>query len=118
MSSILDGGGLTTQVREVWLFDALYAGTETFLGWQSDQRGRLLILHTDSGGTAAETGRAMEQLREHGLDYRNTADGVVTAAELRAHRVVFVHTDLAHHEVVAKGGLFKQFLETSSLKGK
>ena len=30
MASILDHGGLPENIREVWLFDALYAGTRYF----------------------------------------------------------------------------------------
>jgi len=103
-------------VKEVWLFDALYGGTDAFLGWQTDQNGRLLILYTDGGGTLDETKHAMALLQERGVDYSATEHGVLRLAELRANNVVFVHTDLAHHEVVAKGGLFAQFLGASSLE--
>jgi hypothetical protein len=115
MSAVLERGGLTPQVKEVWLFDALYGGTEAFLAWQTNQNGRLLAVYTKDGGTLDETQRAMRLLQECAVDYCTSADDILTRPELLTHRVVFVETDLAHGEVVAKGGLFARFLETSDV---
>src|ERR1035441_6442964 len=42
ISAIVDCGGLTERVREVWLFDALYAQTDKFLAWIDRHQGRFL----------------------------------------------------------------------------
>src|SRR5260370_30595309 len=55
ISSILDRGGLSDKVKEVWLFDALYAQTEKFLAWMDKEGGRLLNIYTEHGGTRDET---------------------------------------------------------------
>ena len=55
MSAIVDCGGLTDHVKEVWLFDALYAQTDKFLAWFDKQHGRLLDIYTEHGGTKGET---------------------------------------------------------------
>jgi hypothetical protein len=55
ISSILERGGLADHVKEVWLIDALYARTETFLAWWYESRGRLIDLYTEHGGTKDET---------------------------------------------------------------
>ena len=57
MAAILDHGGLSEKIREVWLFDALYGGTENFVAWQKAENGRLLDIYTDHGGTKEESGK-------------------------------------------------------------
>src|SRR5206468_311886 len=47
ISSILARGGLTDHVKEVWLFDALYAQTEKFTDWFDHQHGRLINIFTE-----------------------------------------------------------------------
>jgi D-alanyl-D-alanine carboxypeptidase/D-alanyl-D-alanine-endopeptidase (penicillin-binding protein 4) len=118
MAGILERGGLSTHVKEVWLFDALYGGTESFLAWQTNQNGRLLVLHTDDGGTMEETRRAMGLLGERRIDYRVAEESSAVEAEWRTNRVLFLHSELAHSEVVAKRGQFSQCLGTSSLEDK
>jgi hypothetical protein len=51
---------------EVWLFDALYAGTDKFLAWLDQYHGRLLNLYTEHGGTKEETERLMATLKQRG----------------------------------------------------
>ena len=59
MAAIVDHGGLSGKIKEVWLFDALYGGTENFVEWQKSQNGRLLDIYTDHGGTKDETENLM-----------------------------------------------------------
>ena len=51
MAAILDHGGLTSQVKEVWLFDALYAQADKFQAWSATPGGRLVNFYPDNGGT-------------------------------------------------------------------
>ena len=118
ISAILERGGLAPNVEEVWLFDGLYGRTETFLAWQTNQNGRLLIVHTDAGGTREETRRAKKLMDERGLGYGLAEDGRTDAGQWLTNRVLFLHSDLAHSEVVAKRGQFGQCLGTSSLEDK
>ncbi|MEI9961819.1 MAG: hypothetical protein WDM76_12005 [Limisphaerales bacterium] len=39
MAAILDRGGLSDKIKEAWLFDALYGGTENFVAWQKKENG-------------------------------------------------------------------------------
>ena len=55
MAAIVDHGGLSDKIKEVWLFDALYGGTDNFVTWQKSENGRLLDIYTDHGGTKEET---------------------------------------------------------------
>ena len=38
MAAIVDHGGLSEKIKEVWLFDALYGGTENFVAWQKNRK--------------------------------------------------------------------------------
>ena len=118
MAAIAECGGLDSQLREVWLFDALYGGTENFLAWQKEHNGRLLNIYTDGGGTTNETARAMRLLDEAGVKFLATEDSAIKPEELQTNRVVFLHADMTHNEVFARRGTFGQFLKTSGLQNK
>jgi hypothetical protein len=116
MAAILDRGGLSDQIRETWLFDALYGNTENFVAWQKAQGGRLLDLYTDHGGTKSETLSLQAQYRANGVGFFADEDTHAVPDNLRTNRIVFLHTDLAHNDVVAQRGAFGQFLKTSCLQ--
>jgi hypothetical protein len=115
ISSILDRGGLTGQVKEVWLFDALYAQTDTFLAWCEKSHGRLINPYTEHGGTKGETEQLMANLKQRGIPFFAAKDSEQNPADLRQNRLLFLYTDLPHDEVVHKHKAFEQFLSTSSL---
>lgn len=115
MASVLDHGGLAEKIREVWLFDALYAGTETFLAWQKNTNGRLLDIYTDHGGTKQETEGLMQTCQTHGISFFAGQDTAATADILQTNRIAFLHSDLVHNDVVARRNTFEQFLQTSCL---
>ena len=116
MSAIVDRGGLP--VKEVWLFDALYGGTENFLAWSDHQPGRLLNIYTDHGGTTNQTGRLMKLLQDRGTPFLAKEDSKATSVELQANRLIFLHTDMTHNEVVAKRKTFTEFLKASGFADK
>lgn len=115
MSAIVARGGLTPQVREVWLFDALYAQSERFLTWADQTGGRLLNIYTDGGGTKIRTEEMMATLKQRSLPLLAKTDLVVTLPELTTNRFIFLHSDLSHSDVFAKRKTFQKFLETSCL---
>jgi hypothetical protein len=115
ISSILDRGGLTGQIKEVWLFDALYAQTDKFLAWWEKSRGRLINICTEHGGTKTRTEQMMGMLKERGVPFLTAKESEITAANLRQNRLVFMYSDLAHDEVVNEHHSFELFLTTSIL---
>jgi D-alanyl-D-alanine carboxypeptidase/D-alanyl-D-alanine-endopeptidase (penicillin-binding protein 4) len=118
VAAILDHGGLAEKIREVWLFDALYGGAENFAAWQKSQNGRLVDIYTDHGGTKEESEKLIATLRG-GLDRVFAAEDTNAPAQvLRTNRLVFLHTDMAHNDVVAKRGTFGEFLQTSCLESR
>ncbi len=116
ISAILDRGGLTAQVREVWLFDALYGQTPLYLAWIDKKQGRLVDIYTERGGTKAETEGLMATLRQRGTSFFAGKEGEATVSDLQTNRLVFLYTDLSHNEVVHKRQEFCEYLKTSCLE--
>jgi hypothetical protein len=116
MSEIVDHGGLSDKIREVWLFDALYAGTDNFVSWQKQENGRLLDIFTDHGGTEEETRNLMASLKKQNVSFFFAEDTNAVPDNLQTNKLVFLHTDMIHNDVVAKRGTFEQFLKTSCLE--
>jgi hypothetical protein len=115
MSAIVAGGGREEVIREVWLFDGLYAQRDRFLGWAEPPGRRLLNIYTDDGGTKTRSEEMRQTLCDQGKSFLATTDGTVTRQELQTNRVVLLHTDLAHNDVLARRRTFQLFLETSCL---
>lgn len=118
MAAIVDHGGLSDKIKEVWLFDALYAGRENFVAWQRAENGRLLDIYTDHGGTEYETADLIASLKTNGVNYWTGEDTAVTPDELRTNKYVILHSDMPHNDVVSKRHAFQEFLETSCLENK
>lgn len=116
MAAILDHGGLADKIKETWLFDALYGGTENFVAWQKNQNGRLLDIYTDHGGTEEETGNLMAAYKTNAVSFFAAEDTNATAENLLTNKIVFLHTDLLHNDVVDKRSAFEQFLKSSRLE--
>ncbi len=115
IAGILDRGGLTQSIREVWLFDALYAHSDSFLTWAAGDSGRLLNIYTDHGGTRANSEAMIATLRGTNASLVATNETSLNLADLTSHHYVFLHSNLAHNDVVARHHTFQQFLETSCL---
>ena len=115
MGEILDHGGLADKIKEVWLFDAWYGSTPYFVAWQQTYNGRLLDIYTDHGGTKEETEKLMGSLKTAGTGYWAGEDAAMTPEILRSNRLVFIHTDMVHNDVVGLRSTYQKFLETSCL---
>ncbi|MDW8309463.1 MAG: hypothetical protein RMK20_08835 [Verrucomicrobiales bacterium] len=115
IACILDRGGLTDRVREVWLFDGLYARSDSFARWFRNPATRFINLYTEDGGTKDDTDALMAELRREGAPFFAGNDPDVTMAQLREHRLLFLFTAVNHHNVVHTHEAFRRFSETSCL---
>jgi hypothetical protein len=115
ISAIIARGGLTDHVREVWLFDALYAHTERFALWFDHHDGRFVDIYTEHGGTKEETENLMEALRENEVPFFAGKEGKVSERDWEQH-LVFLFSDLPHDEVMQGRDAFRELLETSVLR--
>jgi hypothetical protein len=116
MAAIVDRGGLPENIREAWLFDALYGNTENFVAWQKKQSGRLLNIYTDHGGTKPETEKLMADYRTNGVSFTALEETNSVPADLQNSKLVFIHTDLTHNEVIFRRDEFRKFLQNSCLQ--
>jgi len=115
ISSILDRGGLSDKVREVWLFDALYAQTDKFLAWMYKEPGRLINIYTEHGGTKNETEQLIRKLQTRGTHIFAAKEAEAKSSDLRTNHFVFLYSDLEHNDVLDKHRTFRDFLKTSCL---
>jgi D-alanyl-D-alanine carboxypeptidase/D-alanyl-D-alanine-endopeptidase (penicillin-binding protein 4) len=115
LMAIADHGGLPDNLREIWIFDALYAGTDNFVAWQKARNGRLLDIYTDHGGTKENSESLIALYRTNNVQFASLEETNGTAAALQKEKIVFIHTDLAHDETVFKRREFFEFLKTSCL---
>lgn len=115
ISSIVAWGGLSEHIREVWLFDALYARTEWFAIWFDHHKGRFIDIDTQHGGTKENTDELMTVLKNNNIPYFSSAELDATSRDLQKNRLVFLFSQLPHDEVMQTHDTFRQFLETSAL---
>ena len=111
-------GGLTPNISDVILFDALYGHTEKYSYWIDRFSGRFVNIYTNDGGTKNESENLMGDLDGWKIPYRMFEDTVVTQNALSMNKVIFIHTELSHNEVIATRNQFRDFLSTSALRNK
>jgi pimeloyl-ACP methyl ester carboxylesterase len=106
--SILQRGGAGAVVRDVVLFDALYAGPAVFGGWVAGAPpggpGRRLVSLYTRGGPTARMNRRLGESLEGRLGRDQVALDPVgpLAAAVRARRVVVAPTAASHGDVPAR----------------
>jgi hypothetical protein len=115
MAFILTRGGLTANIREVYLFDALYGQSEKFAHWIERFPGRLVDIYTADGGTREQSLDLMDDLRAWDVPFAAVPESAVTQELLRKNRLVFIDSALEHNDVVAAKEQFRVFLATGSL---
>ncbi|HTS03695.1 MAG TPA: hypothetical protein VMN04_14325 [Thermoanaerobaculia bacterium] len=115
MAFILTRGGLTANIREVYLFDALYGQTEKFAHWIDRFPGRLVDIYTAEGGTKDPSLDLMDDLRAWDIPFAAVPESDVTGKLLKRNRIVFIDSPLEHDDVVAKNEQLRTFLSTGSL---
>ncbi len=115
MAFILTRGGLTANIKEVYLFDALYGQSEKFAHWIDRSRGKLIDIYTAEGGTRDQSLDFMDDLRAWDIPFVAVPESAVTPDLLRKSRLVFIDSPLEHNDVVAKNEQLRTFLTASSL---
>jgi hypothetical protein len=116
MSFILTRGGMTKQIPEVYLFDALYAQNENFTYYMLHDKGKVINIFTNNGGTKYDSEDMIEDLRAWNVPFFLGNDSTVTVKELKKNKIVFLTTNLEHNDVLAKRNQFEMFLKASCLK--
>ena len=116
MAYILMRGGLTNHIKEVYIYDALYADKEKFIHWFDNYNGKLIDIYTQHGGTKRETERLIADLKGWDIPFISFADeNNVTPFDLANNRLIFIFTDLPHNYVIYKRNEFDKYLKASCL---
>lgn len=115
ISSILAVGGITSQIKEVWLFDALYGQAEKFQNWFAHDSVRFIDVYTANGGTKTETENLINDLKVKEIDFFAGQESNVSLDELSRNRLVFLFSELPHDQVIQAHKTFLEFLQTSCL---
>ena len=118
MSPILAHGGMNDHIKEVFIFDALYAGTENFMSWFDHYPHRRMInIYTLHGGTKEETEKLIAAVKERKPPVSCIAgnEEKITSADLKKYQLIFIFTKLEHDQTLFEHKSFQQFLETSRL---
>jgi hypothetical protein len=108
-------GGLTPNISDVILFDALYGQTEKFVHWVENFNGRFINIYTDNGGTKYETESLKDDLAAWDIQYVKTEESQLKIDDLKNNRLIFIHTELTHNEVILTRKQFRDYLKTSKL---
>ena len=117
MSRIVGNGGMNQNLREVWLFDALYGQTEYFTNWiNNPQAHRLIDIYTLHGGTKEETETLMTNLTAEKIEFIAKKEADITDADLKKNKLIFIDSALEHNQVIYKHDEFRDYLQTSILK--
>jgi hypothetical protein len=113
---ILLRGGMTSYINEVYLFDGLYSDLEKYSFWMTHTLVRFINVYTDNGGTKAESLKLLDDLEGWGINHLNITEPKLTNETLRSHRIVFIHSDDGHNDVISKHNNFERFLKTSAVE--
>ncbi len=116
ISYILLHGGYTDNIKEVYLFDALYGQTEKYAYWLDHYRGRFIDVYTENGGTKSESLNLMQDLTAWGIPYFSVKEPELTDDMLKGNRLLFIYSPLEHNAVLYQTQNFYRFLNSSSLK--
>lgn len=115
ISFCLMRGGLVQNISDVILFDALYGQTGKYVHWIENFEGRFIIIYTDNGGTKEETENMMKQLDAWGISYLKKEETELNLNDLKNNRLIFIHTDLTHNEVISTRNQLRDYLKTSKM---
>ncbi len=110
MSYILLRGGLTKNIKEVWLFDALYGQTEKFAFWLQPKKARFVNIYTEKGGTFSESKELEQDMSGWKIPFWSGNERELTNDLIKKNRILSVFTPLEHNETLYKTELFRKLV--------
>ncbi|EFK96785.1 conserved hypothetical protein, partial [sediment metagenome] len=116
ISFILMRGGITEDIKEVFLFDGLYGQIEKYTYWLDHYNGKFINIYTKDGGTKDQSENLMECLDEWKIPYLSKTETELLDNDLQRNRIINIYSDLEHNDVIHVRSQFYNFLKMSSLK--
>ena len=114
VGQVLERGGLEQNIREVYLFDALYDFEKLFAGWIEAGGGRFVTLNVIGSETSAVADRLVGLLQEAGVRFAVASDELLPDGPALASRVLFLRSRYDHYGVVSGADQFGRILRSSS----
>jgi hypothetical protein len=112
MAYILMHGGLTEQIKEVYLFDGLYEQVEKYTYWLDNYKGRFINIYTPNAGTKYLSENLMVSLNAWNIPFKHISSDEFKDDVLRNGRIIIIESQLGHNEVISSQNQFRRFLET------
>ena len=109
---MLQNGGVP--VKQVVLFDALYSETDKYMQWiKNDSTDKFINIYTNKGGTAVESVKMMAELKTQNISYLFTEEKDMSPTLLNSGRIIFIHSEHEHNDIIFNPDNFQAFLESS-----
>ena len=109
---MLQNGGVP--IKQVVLFDALYSETDKYMQWiKNDSTDKFINIYTNKGGTAEECIKMMAELKAQNIPYLFTEEKDMTPTLLNSGRIIFIHSEHEHNDIIFNPDNFQAFLESS-----
>jgi methylmalonyl-CoA mutase cobalamin-binding subunit len=114
-AAILDHGGLSDNITDVFLLDASYGSLEWFVNWcKADKQHHLVSLFTEH--LADQNAQLIQLLTKAGVAHLRLEEAAVTPATFTLREPTFIATKLAHNDVPCKTEYLRRLFEASALK--
>jgi hypothetical protein len=110
ITQILARGGYETRIKEVYIFDGLFAGLNRIQDWVIKTNGRFASVYLKSGETAENTGKLITDLRRNGLSVTVAPDDPSRDFVTLSSQAVFLYSGTNHYEVVYGADEFRRLL--------
>ena len=109
---MLQNGGV--EIAQVVLFDALYSETDKYMQWiKKDNTHKFINIYTNKGGTAEECIKMMAELKAQDIPYLFTEEKDMTPALLDSGKIIFIHSEHEHNDIISNPDNFQVFLESA-----
>ena len=113
ISQILSRGGLTSKIKDVMLFDALYGDLEDFAQWVDSRQGHLYSVFTQDGDTIGYNFSLIDDLAREGIPLLLEEEKEEDRLPPHGVRAVFYRSHLDHYQVVDADSQFEKLLKTA-----
>ncbi len=116
LGQIIANGDLAAHIAELYVWDAAYAQIEHFADFAARPDTRVVSIFT--GHLAEENVDLLSDLQGRGIACALLHDSQVTDEVLRAERLLLMHTDLGHNNVMHETRHLERWLRTSTLSAR
>jgi len=100
-------------IQEVFLFDALYGGNESYMQWMAaSEKHRLINIYTKDGGTRENSLLVAKELKDKwNLQPVLVDEKDLTNQHLMQHRILFIDSHQQHNEVITYQNNLERYLK-------